>query len=374
MAGLYLHIPFCKQACHYCDFHFSTGSRHIGEVVDALTKELELRKGFLDSPLETIYFGGGTPSLLAADQVSLLLEHAARNFSIKTGAEITLEANPDDLTPEKLRAFRAAGINRLSIGIQSFRDDVLRYLNRAHDGSAARQSLVDSREAGFTNISIDLIYAIPGLGLADWETILGQAGSFRPEHLSAYALTIEDRTVFGHLLRKGRLHRVEDEQAAQQFERMQDVLEGFGYEHYEISNFSLPGLHSRHNSSYWLQKQYLGVGPSAHSYDGRRRYVNIANNARYAEALRKDLIPAEIEELTPVDRINEYILTRLRTRWGLDLRLLEQELGDNFPVRNETILRRYTEDGLLAFTDEAVKLTRRGMLLADKITEDLMIG
>lgn len=374
MAGLYLHIPFCKQACHYCDFHFSTGSRHVTEVVDALTKELELRKGFLTSPLETIYFGGGTPSLLSADQVSLLLNQATRIFSVSPDAEITLEANPDDLTPEKLKAFRAAGINRLSIGIQSFQDDVLRYLNRAHDARAAHRSLEDSRAAGFTNISLDLIYAIPGMDLADWETNLKQAAARQPEHLSAYALTIEDRTVFGHYLRKGRLHRVDDEQAAQQFERMQDVLEGYGYEHYEISNFSLPGFHSRHNSSYWLQQPYLGVGPSAHSYDGVRRHVNLANNARYAEALRKDLIPSEIEELTPVNRINEYILTRLRTRWGLNLRVLSQDLGDDLQVRSETTLRRYAEAGLLVVTGEEVKLTRKGMLLADQITEDLMIG
>lgn len=372
MAGLYLHIPFCKQACYYCDFHFSTDSRHVNEVLEAMEKEMVLRRNFLSSPLDTIYFGGGTPSLLEGDQLSSFLAQAERIFGISPQAEITLEANPDDLTRAKLQAIRAAGVNRLSIGIQSFQDDILRYLHRAHDAKAARQSIDESRAAGFANISIDLIYAIPGLDLPRWEATLHEAGAFRPEHLSAYSLTIEDRTVFGNYLRKGRIRRVEDELAARQFERMQDVLEDYGYEHYEISNFSLPGLHARHNSSYWLQEPYLGIGPSAHSYDGIRRYVNLPNNAKYAQALRNDQIPATVEELTSTNKINEYILTRLRTRWGLDLRVLHDQLGDDLPGRSETTLRRYADQGLLVVTGTAVRLTRKGMLLADQITEDLM--
>jgi oxygen-independent coproporphyrinogen-3 oxidase len=338
-----------------------------------MEKEMALRRNFLSSPLDTIYFGGGTPSLLDGDQLSSFLAHAERIFGISPQAEITLEANPDDLTGAKLRAIRAAGINRLSIGIQSFQDDILRYLHRAHDAKAARQSLEASREAGFANISIDLIYAIPGLDLPRWEATLHEAGAFRPEHLSAYSLTIEDRTVFGNYLRKGKIRRVDDEPAARQFERMQDVLEEYGYEHYEISNFSLPGLHSRHNSSYWLQEPYLGIGPSAHSYDGIRRSVNLPNNAKYVQALRNDQIPATVEELTSTNRINEYILTRLRTRWGLDLHVLHDQLGDDLPGRTETILRRYADQGLLKVTGAEVKLTRKGMLLADQITEDLMV-
>lgn len=374
MAGLYLHIPFCKQACYYCDFHFSTDSRHVNEVLEAMEKEMALRRSFLSSPLETIYFGGGTPSLLEGDQLASFLAHAERTFGIAPKAEITLEANPDDLTRAKLHAIRAAGVNRLSIGIQSFQDDILKYLHRAHDAKAARQSLEDSRHAGFANISIDLIYAIPGLDLPHWDATLREAGAFRPEHLSAYSLTIEERTVFGNYLRKGKIRRVEDEQAARQFERMQEALEDFGYEHYEISNFSLPGFHSRHNSSYWLQKPYLGIGPSAHSYDGARRYVNVSNNAKYAQALSNDQIPATIEELTAANKINEYILTRLRTRWGLDLKVLHDQLGDDLAGRTEAILRRYADQGLLVVNGPEVKLTRRGMLLADQITEDLMVG
>lgn len=373
MAGLYLHIPFCKQACYYCDFHFSTDSRHRSELLEAMHKEMTLRKGFLSAPLETIYFGGGTPSLLEGDQIASFLALAEKTFGIAPQPEITLEANPDDLTKDKLHAIRAAGVNRLSIGIQSFRDDLLKYLHRAHDAQAARRSLEESREACFTNISIDLIYAIPGLDLASWETSLKEAASYRPEHLSSYSLTIEERTVFGHHLRAGKLRRVEDEQAAQQFERMQDVLEDLGYEQYEISNFSLPGFHSRHNSSYWLQKPYLGIGPSAHSYDGVRRYVNLANNPRYAEALRSDRIPSEAEVLSAVDQINEYLLTRLRTKWGVDLRVL-RKLGDDLPGRCGSRLNRYMEEGLLVISGEEVRLTRRGMLLADRITEELMAG
>lgn len=373
MAGLYLHIPFCKQACYYCDFHFSTDSRHANEVLDAMEKEMALRRSFLSSPLDTIYFGGGTPSLLEGDQLSSILAHAVGIFGISPQAEITLEANPDDLTRAKLNAIRAAGVNRLSIGIQSFQDDILRYLHRAHDAKAARQSLEDSRHAGFDNISIDLIYAIPGLDLQRWEATLHEAATFRPEHLSTYSLTIEERTVFGNYLRKGKIRRVEDELAARQFEHMQDVLEGYGYEHYEISNFSLPGFHSRHNSSYWLQKPYLGIGPSAHSYDGIRRYVNLSNNAKYAQALRNDQIPATVEELTATNKINEYILTRLRTRWGLDLHVLHHQLGDDLLGRSDATLRSYADQGLLVVTGTEVKLTQRGMLLADQITEDLMV-
>lgn len=374
MAGLYLHIPFCKQACHYCDFHFSTGSRHIGEMLEAMKKELILRKGFLPTTPETVYFGGGTPSLLSPDQIGSLLDHVATHFGIQPDAEITLEANPDDLRPDNLRNFREAGINRLSIGIQSFHDEILRYLNRAHDAQAARRSIEDSRQAGFDNISIDLIYAIPGQPLPAWTANLERAASFRPEHLSAYALTIEPRTVFGHHQRNGSLPRVSEEIAAEQFEHLQDVLGRHGYDHYEISNFSLPGLHSRHNTSYWLQKPYLGIGPSAHSYDGAQRHMNIANNARYVEALRQDRIPAEIEELTPANKVNEYILTRLRTRWGLDLRVLRTDWGDDLAVRCATTLQRYVDMGLLTISDLEVKLTRKGMLLADQITEDLLIG
>jgi len=374
MAGLYLHIPFCKQACYYCDFHFSTDSRHMGETLEAMQTEMTLRKDFLSSPLETIYFGGGTPSLLDVGQLSSFLEHSERTYGIAPNAEITLEANPDDLSPAKLNAIRAAGVNRLSIGIQSFQDDMLSYLHRAHDAKAAIRSLEESREAGFSNISIDLIYAIPGLDLDHWEANLRLAGAYRPTHLSTYALTIEERTVFGNYLRKGKLHRVEDEMAARQFERMQDILGDLGYEQYEISNFSLPGFYSRHNSSYWLQKPYVGIGPSAHSYDGIRRYMNVRNNARYTEALRKGQIPAEVEVLTPANKINEYILTRLRTRWGIDLPVLSEQLGDDLLGRSQAILGRYADRGLLEVTGEHIQLTRKGMLLADQIAEDLMVS
>ncbi len=372
MAGLYLHIPFCKQACYYCDFHFSTDSAHIAETLEALKTEMTLRKDFLPSPLETVYLGGGTPSLLDAGQLSSLLEHAERTFGLVSGAEITLEANPDDLSPSKLLAIRGAGVNRLSIGIQSFEDDVLRYLHRAHDAQAAIRSLEASQEAGFTNISIDLIYAIPGLDLERWEATLRLAGSYHPTHLSSYALTIEERTVFGHYLRKGKLFRVEDEIAARQFERMQDILGGLGYEQYEVSNFSLPGFHSRHNSSYWLQKPYLGIGPSAHSYDGAKRYMNVRNNARYTEALRNGQFPAEIEVLTQANKINEYILTRLRTRWGIDLKTLQEQLGDDLMGRGQPTLERYASQGLLEVAGGRVQLTRKGLLFADQIAEDLM--
>lgn len=374
MAGLYFHIPFCKQACYYCDFHFSTDIHHRDELLLAMVKEMELRRNFLAEPVETLYFGGGTPSLLPDEMLKELLQRTRALFSVKEGAEITLEANPDDLSLNKLKALRSAGINRLSIGIQSFHPDILRYLHRVHDAEAARRCLQESREAGFQNLSLDLIYAIPGQDLALWEETLKEALAFRPAHLSAYALTIEEKTVFGNWKKRGKLRAVSEDLAARQFERLQEILADQGYEHYEISNASLPGCHALHNSNYWLQRPYLGIGPSAHSYDGSRRIINIQNNALYVKALADDRMAAETETLTSENKINEYILTRLRTRWGCDMKLLQEELGDDLRARCGTVIRRYQEQGLLETSGPVLTLTRKGMLLADEVTEDLLLG
>lgn len=372
MAGLYLHIPFCKQACHYCDFHFSTDTRYVDEVVGAMLKEMELQQAFLKEPLETIYFGGGTPSLLSEQQLGSLVQTAARLFQLMPNAEITLEANPDDLSPAKLEQLRKNGINRLSIGIQSFRTDLLRYLNRAHDSTAARQCLADSRVAGFQNLSVDLIYAIPGLDANAWMETLAEAFTFRPEHISAYALTIEDRTVFGNWKKKGSLRVVEEETAAMQFELLQQTTARAGYEQYEISNFAHDGFYSRHNTSYWFQKPYLGIGPSAHSYDGNRRLINVRNNAIYAKAITEGKLPAEVEILSQANKINEYILTRLRTRWGCNLTALRNELHDDLVDRCGTQISQWRERGLVDLSDEVLRLTAPGMLLADHLAEQLM--
>jgi oxygen-independent coproporphyrinogen-3 oxidase len=372
MAGIYLHIPFCKQACHYCDFHFSTNTSTSAEMVNALVAELILRKDYLNhQPIETVYFGGGTPSLLDAAGLDTIINTIRTHFNLAPTPEITLEANPDDLTPERLRHLRAAGINRLSIGIQSFHDPVLEFLNRAHTGADAVTCVTNARQAGFDNISIDLIYAIPGQSLADWHDNMRQAIALEPEHLSAYALTIEKKTVFGHRAAQGTLPIVEDDEAAQQLELLIDTLAQAGYEHYEVSNFSKPGFHSRHNSSYWRQTTYLGVGPSAHSYNGTTRQYNVSNNAIYTKSLAQHKIPAQIEQLQNEDHINEYLLTTLRTSWGTDLERLRHlynyDIDTLYPQYLETL---YTQ-GLAVRQGNHLKLTKKGRLLADRIASDL---
>jgi oxygen-independent coproporphyrinogen-3 oxidase len=372
MAGIYFHIPFCKQACHYCDFHFSTNQEKKGEMVGALVRELELQKSYLEGEsVETVYFGGGTPSLLSAAEIETLLQAVAKTFTLAPAGEITLEANPDDLDTEKLVALRAAGINRLSIGIQSFDDQVLHFLHRAHSASAAQQCLEQARAAGFNNISLDLIYAIPGQPLGTWRENIRRALSFAPEHISSYSLTIEEKTAFGKWAATGKLKAVEDDLAAAQLEMLVEMLDAAGYEQYEVSNFARPGYYSRHNSSYWQQKKYLGIGPSAHSYDGQSRQYNVANNHVYLRGLQEDKIPFTHEALTPEDVINEYLLTTLRTSWGADLRKLRQELQYDLQALHGPYLNTLFAESLAIVSDDTLRLTRRGKMLADKIAADL---
>ncbi len=373
MAGLYFHIPFCKQACYYCDFHFSTDSSTRGEIIEAMARELALQSHYLDETFTTLYFGGGTPSLLTPEEVDVLFAAAHRQLRVSTG-EITLEANPDDLTKESAHALRQAGINRLSIGIQSFDDALLQFLNRAHTAGVSRRCIGDVREAGFDNISIDLIYAIPGLDQSLWRNTLKEAIQFAPEHISAYALTIENKTVFGNWQKRGKFMPMEEGDAALQFEILMDVLGEAGYVQYEISNFSKPGYEARHNSSYWNQSHYLGIGPSAHSYNGFSRQYNVSNNALYTRSLHEGRIPFEIETLTPENKINEYILTNLRTSHGCNLDHLKTELKDDLRVRAADYVDRLGREGLIILSEGILRLTRKGRLLADKISEDLMIS
>jgi oxygen-independent coproporphyrinogen-3 oxidase len=372
MAGIYFHIPFCKQACHYCDFHFSTNQEKKGEMVDALVRELELQKTYLGGePVETVYFGGGTPSLLSVAEIETLLQAVAKNFTQVPTGEITLEANPDDLHAEKLVDLRAAGINRLSIGIQSFDDQVLHFLHRAHSASAAQQCLEQARAADFDNISLDLIYAIPGQPVETWRENILRALSFAPEHISSYSLTIEEKTAFGKWAATGKLKAVEDDLAAAQLEMLVEMLDTAGYEQYEVSNFARPGYYSRHNSSYWQQKKYLGIGPSAHSYDGQSRQYNVANNHLYLRGLHEDKIPFTHEALTPEDVINDYLLTTLRTAWGTDLRKLRQEFQYDLQALHGPYLDTLCAESLAIVSGDTLRLTRRGKMLADKIAADL---
>jgi oxygen-independent coproporphyrinogen III oxidase len=372
MAGIYFHIPFCKQACHYCDFHFSTNLEKKGEMVGALVLELELQTSYLaGEPIETVYFGGGTPSLLSVAEIETLLRTVAERFPVVAGGEITLEANPDDLDAEKLLALRTAGINRLSIGIQSFDDHVLHFLHRAHSSAAAQACLEQARAAGFTNISLDLIYAIPGQSEETWRENILRALSFAPEHISSYSLTIEEKTAFGKWAASGKLRAVEDDLAAAQLEILVEMLEAAGYEQYEVSNFALPGYYSRHNSSYWQQKKYLGIGPSAHSYDGKSRQYNVANNHAYLRALHGGTIPCTREELTAEDVVNDYLLTTLRTSWGADLQKLRQEFGYDVQALHGPYLDTLYAGQLAILSGDSLRLTKRGKMLADKIAADL---
>ncbi|WP_375418371.1 radical SAM family heme chaperone HemW [uncultured Hymenobacter sp.] len=377
MPGLYLHIPFCKQACYYCDFHFSTALGLKSRVVQAIVRELELRADYLGpgATLDTIYFGGGTPSLLSEAELSQLFEAIGRHFQISPQAEITLEANPDDLTPAAVAALAQSPVNRLSIGLQSFHEPHLRLMNRAHSAQDSTAAVRRAQAAGFENISIDLIYGVPAPdhGHAIWQADLAAAFALEVPHVSAYALTIEPNTAFGRRQLKGTFLPPPDEFVAEQFEILLLEMRAHGFEQYEISNFCRPGRESRHNSSYWAGVPYLGLGPSAHSFNGPSRQFTVANNHQYATAiLDEGRVPAMTEVLTPADQANEYLLTSLRTARGCDLRHLREHLGVDLRQEQAPYLARLQASGRATVSaDEVLRLTDTGKLLADQITLDL---
>ena len=374
MAGIYIHIPFCKQACHYCDFHFSTNTRLQAPMLQAIVQELLLRKDYLgNAQVQSIYLGGGTPSLLEASPLEDLLKRVNQHFSLQESVEVTLEANPDDITLAKLQAWKALGINRLSIGVQSFQDSLLRYLNRVHDSQSAMASVDLAQKAGFDNLSVDLIYAIPGASQTMWKADLAMALQLQPTHLAAYCLTIEKNTVFGRWHERGRLKLVNEEVAAQQFETLVEVMLTHHYEHYEVSNFSLHGCYAQHNTNYWKQGPYLGLGPGAHSYDGATRQHNVAHNQCYIGSLQQGIVPGTVEVLTPKDHINEYVMTRLRTQWGCDMAWLKGEHGYDLEQSKRTYLEQLIDHKLAVINDQKLLLTRQGKLLADKIATDLFV-
>ncbi len=377
MAGIYIHIPFCKQACHYCNFHFSTSLRYKNELIAALLKEIRLQHSFLmDEPVETIYFGGGTPSLCTIAELQQILETIYRSYKVAADAEITLEANPDDISLEKLSGWKETGINRLSIGIQSFFEEDLRWMNRAHSAEQALQNLELAR-AHFDNITMDLIYGTPQLSNEKWKTNVDTAIRLNIPHLSCYALTVEPKTPLDKMIRQHESADVDPDKQSEQFLLLMEWMENAGYEHYEISNYALPGFRSRHNSAYWQGKKYLGIGPSAHSFDGQSRQWNIANNNSYIAALNKDELPVEKEILTTTQQLNEYIMTALRTSEGIVLARAEeivQEEGDKKGMTSERLLLKsvkYIKRGLMYSAGDVLRLTKEGKLLADGIAADL---
>ena len=376
MAGIYLHIPFCRQACHYCNFHFSTSLQSKNDFIPALLKEMEGRKDYIGlSTVGTVYLGGGTPSLLDPVQLGAILDRLREVFVLESAAEITMEANPDDMTDSRMvQRWRKAGVNRLSIGIQSFFGEDLQWMNRAHNAVQAMECIRMAQGEGFDNISIDLIYGGPTLPDDHWKKNVDQAIALGIPHLSCYALTVEPRTALDKLIRTHKRQDVSPDDQARQFILLMDWMERAGFEHYEISNFALPGRRSRHNSSYWRGETYLGLGPSAHSYDGVSREWNISNNQLYIKSLlaigSKISAITEKEILTPVQQLNEYIMLSLRTMEGSDLGYVAEKFGSEIAEELEKRAQRYVQEGKMT-NEGKLSLTRVGRLLADGIAANL---
>jgi oxygen-independent coproporphyrinogen III oxidase len=371
LSGIYLHIPFCKQACTYCNFHFSTSLRYKDQLVKALASEAEREKEYLGGEtLNTIYFGGGTPSILEIAELELLLGTIAKNYSIAPGAEITLEANPDDIAADKLRAWKDLGINRLSIGVQSFFEEELRWMNRAHNAEHAINNLQLARKE-FDNITIDLIYGSPLLTDEMWKQNVDRAIAMDVPHLSCYALTVEEKTPLDKLIKTSKVADVDNDKQARQFLLLMEWLREKGYEHYEVSNFAKPGFRSRHNSSYWKGDKYLGLGPSAHSYNGDERRWNIANNNVYIKGINDGAVQREVELLTASQKLNEFVMIGLRTIEGIDLEKLREQFGDDERRRIEREVEKFVKHGLVQRHELSIRLTDEGMLRADGIASEL---
>lgn len=370
MAGIYLHIPFCKQACHYCDFHFSTNTANKNQLLDAIATELISRSGeFKNEVVSTIYFGGGTPSLLAYVEVAKLLDTVYDYYNLSDNIEVTLEANPDDISSERFREYYILGINRLSIGVQSFNDQELKYMNRAHDSKMALQCIKDVYNIGFENITIDLIYGSHVLTDNVWRNNIEIATNLNIPHISSYALTIEPQTVFGKRLKQGKLSDIDDYKQSNHYNILMDSLGTAGYEHYEISNFAKPGFYSKHNSNYWNRVPYIGVGPSAHSFIGQTRRWNISNNKKYIKLIEQEGNYYETETLTDSAIFNETIMTGLRTNWGVDL----TKFSSNYITQVNEILDNNIDAKHYLIKDNVLILTTEGKHFADKIASELFI-
>ena len=375
MSGIYIHIPFCKQACHYCDFHFSTSLKNKNDLIKSILTEIDLRMEYLpDKSIETIYFGGGTPSLLDEKDIFLILEKLYKNYQVSKNAEITLECNPDDLNNEKLKALKRLEINRLSIGLQSFLEEELIWMNRAHNAQESESSVKRAQDKGFENITIDLIYGSKFSTLTNWKKTLDTAIALDIKHISSYNLTIEDKTKLGHDFKTKKETAIDDEKSSEMFLEMIDRLEKNQFIHYEISNFGKEGFFSTHNSNYWKGAYYIGYGPSAHSFDGVSRQWNISNNPTYIKCMNeKNETYFEKEILTEKERFNEYILTALRTIWGVDLNYLNSHFNNDFTKLFLKQITQYIEKEQVTVQDENYTLTEKGKLLADKIASDLFV-
>lgn len=372
MASLYIHIPFCKQACNYCNFHFSTQLQYAADMINSITLEMKLRKHELpNEPLQSIYVGGGTPSILGDDLLQQLFNAIYTTFKVEHNAEITIEANPDDITVEKLKAIKQTPVNRFSMGVQSFFDEDLIWMNRAHKANEAEKSIKLIQDFGFNKISIDLIYGGPTLSNENWTKNLSKINELGLNHVSAYCLTVEPQTALHHHINKGKLPPLDEEKAAEQFNMMIEQLGSFGFEQYEISNFASNKEYAVHNTSYWQNKPYLGVGPSAHSFNGKQRSWNIANNQVYIKQLAQQILPIEIETLTTANRINEYIMTGLRTIWGCSWQEINSRFGELYNAELKLKIEPYINQQQIVDDGTTFKLTTKARILADGIASDL---
>jgi len=375
---LYLHIPFCKQACYYCNFHFSTSLKRKDELLQALAKELLLRKFESQNPITSIYFGGGTPSLLHIDELNFLLDTIYQNYQVVNRPEITLEANPDDLNLAKIRALSKSRINRLSIGIQSFFDEDLKFMNRTHNATQALNCL-ENAVSHFDNITVDLIYGIPNLTNQKWGENLLKVFNLGVKHVSAYALTVEPKTALANFINSGKYPPVDEALALEQFNHLVAETKKHDFIHYEISNFGKEGYFSKHNTAYWQGKNYLGIGPSAHSFNGSARSWNVSNNARYLIAIANNELPSETEILTINNRFNETIMMGLRTIWGIDLKTIETQFGLEYHKRLLKQAQKHLSQGTLELINTenskaaTLKITSKGLFLADGIAADLFV-
>jgi oxygen-independent coproporphyrinogen-3 oxidase len=374
MAGIYIHIPFCKQACFYCNFHFSTSLQYTNEFVQSLVKEIELKKKKLNSsPISTLYFGGGTPSILSKIEFKEVINKLNESIDLSQLIEFTIEVNPDDITKDKLEFWLENGVNRLSIGTQSFRESDLKLMNRVHSGIEAFKSIQLAQEAGFSNISIDLIYGIPGLKNTNWIENLERAVSLNIPHVSSYCLTVEEKTALAHLIKTQKIQIPDEELASEQFLIMIDYLEKHGIHQYEISNFSKIGMESKHNKSYWSGEIYHGLGPGAHSFNGENRYWNISNNQQYFKSIEQGIIPEEIETLSLENKFNELIMTSLRTREGIEMKRMEKLFSTDIISAFEKNISKWVNSGKIIKLENQYLLSKEGRFFADGIASDLFI-
>ena len=372
---IYLHIPFCKQKCSYCNFHFSTSFSLKDEMLSAIKKEIQLRHNELENKtLKSLYFGGGTPSVLSVDEIKSLIDEIQKYFSFDNNIEITLESNPDDLNKNFLEELSKTEVNRLSIGTQSFYDEDLKLMNRAHNASEAESSIKRAQDFGLVNISVDLIYGSPTSNFEIWKDNLSKTIELQVPHVSSYALTVEPKTALEKWIENGKIRSPEETEQNQEFYYMKDFLKDNGFDHYEISNFGKPGFHSKHNSAYWKSEPYLGIGPSAHSYNGHlERSWNIANNPIYIKNLNQNILPIEKEILTEKDRFNEMIMIGLRTIWGVDLNRINQNFSSEVIDYLNQEIKSKIESGILEIENNYLKIPEKHWFLADGIASDLFI-